>query len=188
MSAAEISIRPARLDDTPALESLIVESVMILQADHYTLEQREGALGTVFGVDTQLIRDGTYLVAEAGELIVGCGGWSKRKTLFGSDHVPQKDDAWLDPRFDAARIRAFFIRPGWARRGIGSRILEACESAAIAQGFTRFELVATLPGVPMYRARGFQAAEKFDVPLPNGAKLPVVRMRKAGATRLGALS
>jgi len=161
------------------LEVLIVESVRTLQAGYYTTAQMDGALGTVFGVDTQLIRDGTYLVAEVDSQIVGCGGWSRRKTLFGSDQVAQKDDTWLDPERDAARIRAFFIRPGWERRGIGSQILEACESAAVARGFSRFELAATLPGVPMYQARGFSATERFDVPLPNGLGLPVVRMVKS---------
>jgi len=175
----QVTIRQAALEDIPVLEVLIRESVRTLQAGYYTSAQMEGALGTVFGVDTQLIRDGTYFVAEVESAIVGCGGWSRRKTLFGSDHVAQKDDTWLDPSRDAARIRAFFIRPGWERRGIGSRILEACESAAVAHGFSRFELAATLPGEPMYQARGFSATERFDVPLPNGLGLPVVRMVKS---------
>jgi len=174
-----VTIRQAVLEDAQALQVLIVESVRRLQAAHYSPEQMEGALGTVFGVDTQLIRDGTYFIAEVDSTVIGCGGWSRRKTLFGSDHVPRKDDAWLDPQQDAARIRAFFIHPDWARRGIGSQILEACEAAATAQGFSRFELVATLPGEPMYHARGFVATERFNVPLPNGAQLPVVRMTKA---------
>jgi len=174
-----VTIRQAVLEDAQALQVLIVESVRRLQAAHYSPEQMEGALGTVFGVDTQLIRDGTYFIAEVDSTVIGCGGWSRRKTLFGSDHVPRKDDAWLDPQQDAARIRAFFIHPDWARRGIGSQILEACEAAATAQGFSRFELVATLPGEPMYNARGFVATERFNVPLPNGAQLPVVRMTKA---------
>jgi len=175
----QVTIRKATLEDIPVLEVLIRESVRTLQAGYYTTAQMEGALGTVFGVDTQLIRDETYFVAEVDSVIVGCGGWSRRRTLFGSDHVAQKDDAWLDPSQDAARIRAFFIRPAWERRGIGSRILEACESAAVAHGFSRFELAATLPGEPMYRARGFSAIERFAVPLPNGLVLPVVRMVKS---------
>ena len=175
----QVTIRHATLEDIPVLEVLIRESVRTLQAGYYTTAQMEGALGTVFGVDTQLIRDGTYFVAEVESAIVGCGGWSRRKTLFGSDHVAQKDDTWLDPARDAARIRAFFIRSGWERRGIGSRILEACESAAVAHGFSRFELAATLPGEPMYQARGFSATERFDVSLPNGLGLPVVRMVKS---------
>ena len=174
-----VTIRTATLEDVPVLEALIEESVRTLQAGYYTTAQMDGALGTVFGVDTQLIRDGTYFVAESESQIVGCGGWSRRKTLFGSDQVAQKDDTWLDPERDAARIRAFFIRPGWERRGIGSRILQACESAALAHGFSRLELAATLPGVPMYQARGFSATERFDVPLPNGLGLPVVKMVKS---------
>jgi len=175
----QLTIRQAILEDIPVLEVLIRDSVRILQAGYYTPEQMDAALGTAFGVDTQLIRDDTYFIAEQESSIVACGGWSRRKTLYGSDHVAHKDDGWLDPVRDAARIRAFFIRPGWERRGIGSRILEACESAAVAEGFSRFELAATLPGVPMYSARGFTAAERFDVPLPNGLGLPVVRMIKS---------
>ncbi len=178
MGTTSITIRKATLEDVAVLRSLIAESVRTLQAIHYTVEQREGALGTVFGVDTQLIRDGTYLAAEAGTSMVGCGGWSRRKTTFGSDHAAERDDAQLDPARDAAKIRAFFVHPEWARQGIGSRILEACEAAAAAEGFTRFELVATLAGEPMYRARGFEPGEAFEVPLENGVKLPVVRMTK----------
>jgi GNAT superfamily N-acetyltransferase len=174
----QVTIRKATLEDIPVLEVLIAESVRTLQAGYYTPAQLEGALSAVYGVDTQLIRDGTYFAAEVESVIVGCGGWSRRKTLYGGDHGPQKDDTGLDPSRDAAKIRAFFIHPAWARRGIGSRILEACESAAVAQGFSRFELASTLSGVAMYQARGFSATEYFDVPLPNGAGLPVVRMVK----------
>jgi len=175
----QITIRPATLDDVAALQDLIARSVRILQAGYYTTAQMEGALGTVFGVDTQLIRDGTYFAANVGSVIAGCGGWSRRKTLFGSDHVSGKDDSWLDPAREAARIRAFFVRPGWERKGIGSRILEACESAAMARGFSRLELAATLSGVAMYAARGFSPGETFDVPLANGLSLPVMRMFKS---------
>jgi GNAT superfamily N-acetyltransferase len=178
MGSTTITIRKATLEDVPVLRSLIAASVRTLQAAHYTAEQREGALGTVFGVDTQLIRDGTYLVAEAGTVAVGCGGWSRRKTAFGSDHAMDRDNALLDPVRDAAKIRAFFVHPEWARQGIGSRILEACEAAVAAEGFTRLELVSTLSGEPLYRARGFLPAEAFEVPLLNGVKLPVVRMTK----------
>jgi N-acetylglutamate synthase-like GNAT family acetyltransferase len=178
MHSTTITIRKATLGDVPVLRSLIAESVRILQASYYTPEQREGALGTVFGVDTQLILDGTYMVTEAGTMIVGCGGWSRRKTAFGSDHAAQRDNALLDPAQEAAKIRAFFVHPEWARRGIGSQILVACEAAAMAEGFTHLELVSTLPGEPMYRARGFAPQEAFEVPLPNGVKLPVLRMTK----------
>jgi len=171
-------IRKAEVADIPTLEGLIGESVRGLQADDYSAQQMEGALGTVFGVDRQLIRDGTYFVAEVDSKILACDGWSRRRTLFGSDHVAEKDDTLLDPSVEPARIRAFFVHPSSARRGIGSLLMRACEEAAIAEGFSRLELVATLTGEPLYRAHGFQAVERFEVPLPNGARLPVVRMTK----------
>jgi GNAT superfamily N-acetyltransferase len=173
-----ISLRQATLEDVPRLERLIPESVRALQAGEYTREQMEGALGTVFGVDRQLIRDGTYFVVEDREAIVACGGWSRRRTPFGSDHAPSKDDTELDPLREAAKIRAFFVHPSWARRGLATRLLEACESAARAHGFTRLELTATLTGEYLYARYGFQAGERFEVPLANGAALPVVKMYK----------
>src|SRR4051794_30374112 len=128
-------LRQATLDDIPAIEELIAVSVNGLQAGDYSVEQRTGALGSVFGVDRALIHDGTYFVIQHVGTLVACGGWSKRQTLFGSDHVSGKDDAFLDPLVDAARIRAFFVQPSWARRGFGSRLLEAGEEAARAAGF-----------------------------------------------------
>jgi GNAT superfamily N-acetyltransferase len=110
--------------------------------------------------------------------IVGCGGWSKRKTLYGGDQWSGREASLLDPAHDAAKIRAFFVHPAWARRGIGSMILEACESAARAAGFTRFEMGATLTGVPLYQAHGYLAVENLEVPLSNGEALPIVRMEK----------
>ena len=147
-----------------------------------------GALGTVLGLDTQLVADKTYFVAEAkaacARIIVGCGGWSNRKTLFGSDHAPVREPEFLDPATDAAKIRAFFIHPDWARRGLGSRILEACESAARAAGFSRFEMGATLTGVPLYLQRGYHVLERIEVPLSNGAALPIVRMAKSDSAQI----
>ena len=178
-SCEDFSVRLARLEDAPALEGLIARSVMELQADVYSEEQRRGALGTVFGVDRQLIRDETYFVVKCAGVIVGCGGWSRRKTLFGGDAIAGKNDEALDPATDAARIRAFFVDPDWARRGIGSLILEACEDAAKAYGFTRFELMATLSGVPLYMARGFREIERCEIPLANGLKIPGCKMAKA---------
>jgi GNAT superfamily N-acetyltransferase len=187
---ANIRIRQAVAADIPVLRELIEASVRGLQAQDYTPTQLESALKTVYGVDSQLIADGTYFVAEAeaGEVepqtvkregvIVGCGGWSKRKTLYGGDRWTGREDELLDPLRDAAKIRAFFIHPAWARRGIGSRILETCEAAARAAGFTRFEMGATLTGVPMYRARGYVELEHLEVPLANGESLPIVRMAK----------
>lgn len=172
-------LRLAVPDDIPAIEALIATSVHGLQAEDYSAEQRAGALGSVFGVDRQLIRDGTYFVIEApGAVLVACGGWSRRKTLFGSDNVAGKDDAFLDPVVDAARIRAFFVHPDWARRGFGSQLLEAGEQAARAAGFTRLELGATLTGIPLYERHGFRPLDRSDVPLPNGSTLPIVRMSK----------
>ena len=154
---------------------------MALQANDYTIEQREGALGTVFGVDRQLIRDCTYYVVEVGSEIVACGGWSRRQTLFGSDDIAGKNDDQLDPLQDAARIRAFFVDPAWVRRGIGGRILKMCEQAAGAHGFKRLELVATLTGEALYRTFGYEVVERYTIPLPNGFNLPVVHMAKSAS-------
>jgi GNAT superfamily N-acetyltransferase len=173
-----LTLRQAVAADVPALRVLIDASVRGLQAADYSPTQIEGALQTVYGVDSQLIADGTYFVVEADSAIVGCGGWSKRKTLFGGDRWKEREDALLDPQRDAAKVRAFFVHPDWVRRGIGSMILDACERAATAAGFVRFEMGATLTGVPLYRARGYVALENLDVPLENGDSLAVVRMEK----------
>src|SRR5260370_1884858 len=182
---ANIHIRQAVATDIPVLRELIDASVRGLQAQDYTPTQLESALETVYGVDSQLIADGTYFAAEAeaGEVetknakrervIVGCGGWSKRKTLYGGDRWTGREDELLDPLRDAAKIRAFFIHPAWARRGIGSRILETCEAAARAAGFTRFAMGATLTGSPRYRPRGYGDIEPLQVPLPNRTSLPL---------------
>jgi N-acetylglutamate synthase-like GNAT family acetyltransferase len=174
-----VRLRLAELDDVPALEALIEEAVMVLQAAEYSEAERRGALGTVFGVDRALIRDHTYFVAESDGIVVGCGGWSRRQALFGSDAIAGDHDEELDPARDAARIRAFFVRPGWTRRGIGGQILAACEAAAIAAGFTRFELAATLTGVPLYLAYGYRPAERHAVPLADGLSLIVIKMSKS---------
>jgi GNAT superfamily N-acetyltransferase len=174
----DLTLRQAVAADIPALRVLIDASVRGLQAADYTPAQIEGALQSVYGVDSQLIADGTYFVVEAEGAIVGCGGWSKRKTLFGGDSWTGREDALLNPQQDAAKIRAFFVHPRWVRRGIGSMILEACEKAAAVAGFTRFEMGATLTGVPLYRARGYVALENIEAPLANGESLAVVRMEK----------
>lgn len=183
-----IFIRQAVAADIPKLRVLIEASVRRLQAADYTPSQLESALETVYGADSQLIADGTYYAAEARAAearaaekdvtLVGCGGWSKRKTLFGGDRWTAREDDLLDPRRDAAKIRAFFVDPEWARRGVGTLILEACESAAKAAGFTRLEMGATLTGVPFYRAKGYVELEPLAVPLANGESLAIVRMAK----------
>ncbi|HEV2224715.1 MAG TPA: GNAT family N-acetyltransferase [Candidatus Acidoferrales bacterium] len=180
----KIQIRHAVPADIPVLRELIDASVRGLQAQDYTPAQIELALQTVYGVDSQLIVDGTYFVAaiksskKNRSVIAGCGGWSKRKTLYGGDHWTGRQDTLLEPARDAAKIRAFFIHPAWARRGIGSMILEACESAAKSAGFTSFEMGATLTGVPFYRAKGYVELERLEVPLSNGVSLPIVRMSR----------
>jgi GNAT superfamily N-acetyltransferase len=192
-ATTQIRLRLAVPEDVPVLRKLIEASVRRLQVEDYTPAQREGALETVFGVDSQLIADGTYIVAEApsaaeatreaGEgnsnwMIVGCGGWSKRKTLYGSDHWTGREDTLLDPQRDAAKIRAFFIHPDWARQGVGSRILQACEGAARAAGFKRYEMGATLTGAKLFGAKGYVPVKQISISLNNGETLPVIHMEK----------
>jgi len=175
------SLRKATTEDIPVLRDLIDASVRGLQSGDYSASQIENALATVYGVDSQLIADGTYFVVESEEpekTIVGCGGWSCRKTLYGGDRWTGREDSLLDPKNDAAKIRAFFVHPDWVRRGIGTMLLDACEQAALAQGFRRLEMGATLSGVPLYAARGYAALEDLTVPLANGEALPIVRMEK----------
>jgi GNAT superfamily N-acetyltransferase len=182
--SANIQIREATAADIPRLREIIEASVRVLQANDYTPAQIEGALKSVYGVDSQLIADGTYFVAEVPEpdanhsIIVACGGWSKRETLYGGDQFAARQDSLLDPAHDAAKIRAFFVHPDWARRGIGSMMLDACESAAIQAGFSRLEMGATLSGVAFYRAKGYQAIGNQEAPLGNGDVLPIVKMAK----------
>lgn len=182
--AHEFTLRLAMDDDIPALESLIEASVRGLQAGDYTPAQIEGALGTVLGLDTQLIRDGTYFIASTldqnakGRSPAGCGGWSKRKTLFGADRGPGREPELLDPGCDAAKVRAIFVHPDFARRGLGSLILAHVEAAATAAGFKKFEMGSTLTGVPLYRLKGYVEVERIAVPLWNGETLPVVKMVK----------
>ncbi|MEO8657589.1 MAG: GNAT family N-acetyltransferase [Bryobacteraceae bacterium] len=177
-----MKLRLATMEDVPQIEALIAESVNGLQAEDYTEEQRQGALGTVFGVDTQLILDGTYFVVEFGFGIVACGGWSRRKTLFGSDHSTVKDNTWLNPETDAARIRAFFVHPSWARKGLGRRILDKCEAEARACGFRRLQLMSTLTGIPLYKAHGFEERERIKFKLSNGAWILLAPMSKELST------
>jgi predicted N-acetyltransferase YhbS len=172
------SLRLACDRDIPELEAVIGRSVRELQSACYSPAQMDGALGSVFGVDRQLIQDETYFVAEQDGAIIACGGWSKRESLFGSDAARAAEDVLLDPLQDAARIRAFFVDPEHARQGLGRAILLACEDAIRAAQFRSIELVATLPGVPFYQAFDYEAGERYEVPLVNGLSLPVVRMTK----------
>uniref|UniRef100_Q01V52 Acetyltransferase, GNAT family n=1 Tax=Solibacter usitatus (strain Ellin6076) TaxID=234267 RepID=Q01V52_SOLUE len=175
----EFTLRKAVPEDVGSLRALIDRSVRGLQAGDYTASQIEESLRSVYGVDTQLIADGTYFVVEQDGAIVGCGGWSKRKTLYGGDQFDGREDSLLDPVCDAAKIRAFFVDPAWARRGIGAMLLEACEGTAVAAGFRRLEMGATLTGVAFYRAKGYRSAEEIGVAMPNGESLRIVRMWKA---------
>ena len=175
----QIITRLATFEDIPQLNEMIALSVRGLSTAYYTPQQIESAINYVFGVDTQLVTDGTYYVAQIEDVIVGCGGWSKRNTLYGGDQHKETEDPLLDPAKDAARIRAFFVHPGYARRGIGRHIIDVCETAAKQNGFTSFELGATLPGVPLYTAMGYLAIERIDAPLPDGELLGIVKMRKA---------
>lgn len=172
------SIRKATLADVPALSQLIRDSVWGLALQDYSKEQIEAALGSAWGVDTELIQDGTYFVVEAGARIVACGGWGRRKTLFGGDQQSDRESVLLNPAKEAARIRAFFVHPDWARRGIGRVLLEKCESEAREAGFQSGELVATLPGQRLYRTLGYSGEKRVSYPLPNGLQIDFVPMRK----------
>ena len=174
-----LTLRLARLDDIPALAALIPLSARGLSAAYYSARQINSAIRYVFGVDTQLIMDGTYYIAELDGQIAGCGGWSKRRTLYGGDQAKDSEDPLLDPRTEPARIRAFFVHPDSARRGIGSAILLACFDAAARAGFSRIELMSTLPGRPLYERFGFGVMERVVVTLKDGVSLPLVRMARA---------
>ncbi len=175
----ELRIRLATPDDVSSVAALISESVRGLSDPYYSARQIESGLAYIFGPDTQLIRDGTYFVVESGDRIVGSGGWSRRRTLYGGDQSKSGEDPLLDPAKEPARIRAFFVHPLWARRGIGRRLLNACVEAARAAGFRALELVATLPGEPFYRAFGFEETARYDIRLPDGEGLPVVHMQRS---------
>lgn len=181
-AGTELVYRVATLEDVPALEALIPLSTRALQAAYYSSAQIEAALGTVFGVDTQLIRDRTYFVAVASDgRIAGCGGWSKRRTLYGGDRGKTGEDPLRDPRTEPAMIRAFFVHPDFARGGIGRRFLQLCEEALAREGFGEIDIVATLAGEPLYTACGYAVRERYDIPLPGGGRMPVVRMGKRAA-------
>ena len=179
MSSLDYIIRKAHLNDRERIKDLIAESARGLSHRYYSDEQIESAIRTVFGVDTDLIDDGTYLIAECDTRVVGCGGWSKRKQLFGGDQFASRDHTPLDPQIDPAKIRAFFIHPDFARRGIGRSILARCEEEAANSGFRSIELMATLPGIPFYKSCGYREMDSLELDLEAGVKLELVRMTKS---------
>ena len=172
-------IRRALLSEVPPLNALIADSATELSRGYYTPTQIEALITHVFGVDTQLILDGTYYVIERDDRLAACGGWSGRRTLFGGDQTKGTGDPLLDPATEAARIRAFFVHPTCARQGLGRALLLHCEAAARGAGFRRTELMATLPGVPLYRAFGYEALESVVHHLPDGQRVDFVRMGRA---------
>lgn len=174
-----LRLRVAKATDIPALEELIVLSARELSRGYYDARQIEAAIADIFGVDTTLIEDGTYFLAEAEEGIVGCGGWSKRQTLFGGDQYAARDGAFSDPALDAAKIRAFFIHPGAVRMGVGNALLERCEAEAKAHGYRTAELMSTLPGVGFYRARGYEAGPGRMFTAGANVAIEFVPMRKS---------
>jgi GNAT superfamily N-acetyltransferase len=173
-------LRVAAQDDLEAIRMLIDASVRELQAGDYSPGQIDASLKTVFTTDSQLIEDGTYFVAVAQDgSLAGCGGWSKRKTLYGGDHqVERREPELLDPAVDAAKVRAIFVHPRFARMGLGTLILQAAEEAAMEAGFRRFEMGSTLTGVALYALKGYRMVERVMVPVGDGEEIEVVRMVK----------
>jgi N-acetylglutamate synthase-like GNAT family acetyltransferase len=174
----DFTLRHASESDIPWLQRLIEESARALSLGHYTPLQIESAIRYVFGVDSMLIADGTYFLVNDGDAFVACGGWSRRRTLYGGDQRPVGAADLLDPASEAARIRAFFVAPSHARRGIGRMLVGACTVAAETAGFRRLELMATLPGVPLYRACGFTECDRMTDVLPDGTAIEFVRMER----------
>jgi GNAT superfamily N-acetyltransferase len=168
--------RLATRDDVLAIEPLIEAAIDELQVGFLDTDQIR-ASHTIMGLDTQLIDDGTYFVIECEGQVAGCGGWSRRATLYGADHSGGRDSGLLDPARDAARVRAMYTHPSFVRRGVGRLILSMCEEAAAAEGFTRLELMATMSGLPLYRAAGFEPIEEVT-DRAGGVPIPLVRMGK----------
>jgi GNAT superfamily N-acetyltransferase len=174
----DYEVRKATLEDREAISRLIAESARQLSREHYDDAQIEAAVAAVFGVDSELIEDETYFVAEQGVTLIGCGGWSRRKTLYGGDQFSSRDTNPIDPATEPARIRAFFVHPQHARKGVARAILSVCEREAKAHGFAALELLSTLPGIKFYEANGYSATGDFALDLDGGVKLPFVPMRK----------
>jgi GNAT superfamily N-acetyltransferase len=171
-------IRKAKLEDREAVDHLIALSARELNQEDYSQQQIERAISTIFSVDTDLILDGTYFVAESDGVLIGCGGWSKRKTLFGGDRFANRDSTELDPRTEPARIRAFFVHPSCSRKGIGRSILTLCEREARTYGFRSLELMATITGLKLYKACGYEGSERIKYDIGNDVMMELVPMRK----------
>lgn len=172
------NIRSATPQDVAALNELIALSARALSRDYYTPEETESAIRHVFGVDSELIEDGTYFVVEESGRFIACGGWSRRRTLFGGDTYANRESGWLDPAVDAARIRAFFVHPEHARKGLGAALIAHCETEAKHHGFMRMELMSTLPGVPLYEKAGYRQTERRQYTMPDGTHVDFVAMHK----------
>jgi len=183
-SVSELSLRLAVPEDMPVLSALMDRAIgELLQA--FLPPEGVKASFEIMGLDTQLIADGTYFVVEDANSssgrreVAGCGGWSRRATLFGGDHSAGRDAALLDPKVDAARVRAMYTHPDHTRKGVGRIVLDACEAAARAEGFSRVEMAATMGGVPLYRACGYHDIEPFETVTSTGYRVPLIRMGKA---------
>jgi GNAT superfamily N-acetyltransferase len=172
------TIRPAQLKEIDALNELIHVSARTLSRENYTLEEINGLIQFVFGVDSELIQDQTYFVIQKEGVYTACGGWSKRRTLFGSDTCETRESGYLDPNKDAAKIRAFFVHPDYSRQGLARQLINACEKAARESGFKKMELMSTLPGIKFYQAQGYRGETKVDYTLPDGLIVKFLPMEK----------
>ena len=173
-----LNLRLASPEDLPALRDLMNAAIGELLTPFLPPDEVAASF-EIMGLDSQLVADGTYFIVEDGAALAGCGGWSRRATLFGGDHSAGRDAALLDPARDAARVRAMYTHPDHVRKGVGRLILEACEAASAGEGFTRCEMAATLAGEPLYRACGYLEIERFSAPTSRGVEVPLVRMGKA---------
>ncbi|HHF7366751.1 TPA: GNAT family N-acetyltransferase [Legionella bozemanae] len=171
-------IRNVLIDEIKTLNQLIKYSARELSQEDYTSQEIEGAIHFIFGVDKELIKDQTYYAIEKKGNVIACGGWSKRKTLFGGDQCSAREEGFLNPQTDYAKIRAFFVHPNHARQGLGKMLLKYCEQQALFHGFTKMEMMATLPGAKLYEFCGYQIIEPQYFPLPNGTHFKMLKMIK----------
>jgi GNAT superfamily N-acetyltransferase len=178
MKGMDYEVRKATLADRDAITRLIAESARRLSRHEYSDKQIEAAIASIFGVDTDLIHDGTYFVADLDGMLIGCGGWSRRSKLYGGDQTSNRDAAYIDPENQPAKIRAFFVHPEHARKGVARALLSVCEREATAYGFHALELLATLPGIKFYEACGYARKGFFDLEVADGVKVGFVPMRK----------